>query len=265
MADNAHAAPTEFHIRLPGPRLAGLVTRISGWRAGAPLAEPMREPASLVCPLIVTFDGSFGITLDRAAPEQVTSFASGLHDGRVEIAAIGRPACVQIDFTPIGARRFFALPMGEMASRLVPLDCLDGSHSRELADRLAEPDDWPSRLALAEDIVFSRIAAAQPLDAKLVAAWNLLSESRRDIRIAAIGEKLDWTRKQMAQTVRREFGLSPKTVARIARFERAHRIVMAGGNAFLADIAFDCGYADQAHMTREFADFAGSTPGALLA
>jgi AraC-like DNA-binding protein len=44
----------------------------------------------------------------------------------------------------------------------------------------------------------------------------------------------------------------------VARFDRARRRLAPGVR--LADIAADAGYFDQAHLTREFAAFAGCSP-----
>ena len=57
--------------------------------------------------------------------------------------------------------------------------------------------------------------------------------------------------------------LPPKTAARIFRFNRALRLLRelpAGG---LAELAFECGYYDQAHLNRDFRAFAGTSPGEL--
>ena len=62
----------------------------------------------------------------------------------------------------------------------------------------------------------------------------------------------------------REFGLSPKLLARIMRFDRAIRIVRDGELTSWSDLAAQCGFADQAHMAREFVAFAGDPPTALL-
>jgi AraC-like DNA-binding protein len=54
-------------------------------------------------------------------------------------------------------------------------------------------------------------------------------------------------------------GLPPKTLARIFRFDRAVSL-LAQRDARLADVAFECGYYDQAHLNRDFRGFAGTSP-----
>lgn len=55
-------------------------------------------------------------------------------------------------------------------------------------------------------------------------------------------------------------GIGPKQVMRVARFRSAAAMLSASPQESLARIAAACGYADQAHFTREFTEFAGLTP-----
>jgi AraC-like DNA-binding protein len=58
-------------------------------------------------------------------------------------------------------------------------------------------------------------------------------------------------------------GHAPKPLQRILRLQRALALGRAAGWD-AASLALDAGYADQAHMTREFKALAGSTPARLL-
>jgi len=63
---------------------------------------------------------------------------------------------------------------------------------------------------------------------------------------------------------RDQIGLPPKTVARVLRFQRAIRLYDGGGASWV-DVAYACGYADEAHFIKDFRRFAGATPQAFLA
>ena len=52
------------------------------------------------------------------------------------------------------------------------------------------------------------------------------------------------------------FGYGPRHLLRVVRMERA--LTLARGGVPLARVAHDCGYADQAHLTREVRDLAGT-------
>jgi AraC-like DNA-binding protein len=53
-------------------------------------------------------------------------------------------------------------------------------------------------------------------------------------------------------------------MARVVRFNAAVRRLRAQGNADWAAIVAECGYYDQAHLLREFREFAGMTPREFL-
>jgi transcriptional regulator GlxA family with amidase domain len=54
-------------------------------------------------------------------------------------------------------------------------------------------------------------------------------------------------------------------MARVMRFERARRLLVSHARPALADVAAACGYADQAHLTRDWRALAGQSPRAWLA
>jgi AraC-like DNA-binding protein len=71
-----------------------------------------------------------------------------------------------------------------------------------------------------------------------------------------------------------QVGLAPKPAARVLRFQRAAELLLPpgpdGGSRAraarsVADVAATCGYADHAHLVREFRTLAGCTPTEYLA
>ena len=69
----------------------------------------------------------------------------------------------------------------------------------------------------------------------------------------------------MASRFRAELGITPKTAARIFRFERACGLISNLRSPRLAEVAAACGYADQAHMTRDWSAFTGASPKTWIA
>jgi AraC-like DNA-binding protein len=162
-----------------------------------------------------------------------------------------------IRFRPGAAHRF--LDRGDL-SGLTDGDapCLlrrDG----DLAPRLADSDDFEERAALIARHLGTLAAEAGGADLTETAA-RLIASTGGQLRIGDLAGKLGVTRRQLERQCRRDLGVSPKMLARILRFRRAAALIGQGRVRSGADLAAAGGYVDQAHLIREFQEFAGTTP-----
>lgn len=75
---------------------------------------------------------------------------------------------------------------------------------------------------------------------------------------------MGWSDRQLRKRFVAETGLTPKEACRVVRFDRARRLLagrlMSGQRLDLAGLAIECGYADQGHLSREFAALADCPP-----
>ena len=71
------------------------------------------------------------------------------------------------------------------------------------------------------------------------------------------------SRYQLLRRFEKVYGMAPFQWQRQVRTERARALIERGRG--LAEVALDCGFADQSHMTRAFARHFGFTPGAWAA
>jgi transcriptional regulator GlxA family with amidase domain len=97
-------------------------------------------------------------------------------------------------------------------------------------------------------------------------AWRLTTVSGGRLRVAEVAARVGWSDRHLEKRFRAETGLSPKEAARVVRFDRARRVLIARtGARDLAGLAADLGFADQAHLTREWRAFTGLSPTGWLA
>ncbi len=255
----------EMMRRAPAAGLRGSVTGLVAYRETTPGHFRQTQAASLTIPLVISFGEAFAIGLGRppTGDDRIASFAAGLFAGPVVIDSFGQSNCIQIDFTPLGARRFLGAPMSALTDRMVTLDDALGSAGVALRDKLAGEADGNRRLDLAEAFVMDRLARAETPRPEISWAYERLAGTVGRARIAAIADEIGWSRKHLARCFADEIGLGPKRVARIMRFNRALDAARCGAVQGWADVAAACGYADQAHLVREFNEFAGSSPAAL--
>lgn len=250
----------------PHPALAGLVREIVLYREAS--ATPLRqtETASFVVPLLIGFAEPFQIALGRqpTCDDRVHSFASGLCLKPAQITSAGGCSCLEITLTPLGARRLFAMPMHALAERVVPLDDLGDAGLVALRERLGEESHWLQRLAIAEAFLLGRLRETAPPSPTVEWAFGRILARGGDMRMDRLAEGIGWSRKHLAARFREDVGLPPKAVARIARFCHAQSLARKSAAIGWADIAAACGYADQAHLVREFQALAAAAPSAWL-
>jgi transcriptional regulator GlxA family with amidase domain len=85
--------------------------------------------------------------------------------------------------------------------------------------------------------------------------------------IDRLADQLGWSARRLHRRFFAACGYGPKMLQRILRLQRAIRLARAGTHPAmgLAGLAREAGFADQAHMTRDFRALTGLTPRGLLA
>lgn len=269
----ARGTAAEAFVHVPSPLLRPYVSRITayhyaGFEPGVHMGLPSRNLT-----FVISFDDPLllGRLPDgQAGMHSFDACVGGFHTTPVEIHHDGNQHGMQLDVTPAGARALFGMPAAELASATVALDTLWGRRATELYDRLAAAPSWPTRFAIAEHLlcrVIAERAAPAAVSADLEMAWVRLAGAGGRIDVASLAADVGWSRRHFTQRFSTEFGLGPKAIARVMRFERSRTMLLARPpqRVRLVDIAAACGYADQAHMTRDWQGLAGSSPTAWLA
>jgi AraC-like DNA-binding protein len=253
--------------RLPDPRLRGLVTSYHGYRLTGLAPGVHRGLPSTELTAVVAFEEPLEVGwLGR--PDTTRRFwamASGLHTTPAVIAHSGFQCGVQLGLTPAGARVLLGVPAAALRADLVPFDDLLGPVTDRLYDELAAAPGWDERFrALDRQLLAIARTQATSIRSELRWAWAAIERSHGAARVENLASELGWSRRHLSALFTAEFGVGPKATARLTRFQRSRRHVLLTRGWGLAEVAASCGYADQAHMAREWRDLAGYSPRAWL-
>lgn len=183
---------------------------------------------------------------------------AGLHAGPALIHHDGSQHGVQLALTPPGASLLLGGPVGEVAGTSVDLETLVGPSARRLHERLSASPRWEDRFALVTDALFARADPRWAPRAEVLHAWRVLRGSHGRAPVHAVAAEVGWSTRHLGEQFRAEFGQSPKTTARVLRFQESRRLIVAG--VPLVDVATRCGFADQSHLNREWRALAGTSP-----
>lgn len=232
----------------PHPRLRPYVLGYADFASGDGAPVRHRVLPFTLTTLVIDVTGAARLVTgprDTPAVHTTTAWAAGVTAG----------------LTPLGARALLGVPMAGLAGASLPLADVLGGADGVLAERLAAAPDRRSRFAVLDDVLAHRLARTPPPEPLVLTAWELLH--RPGVRVGALAARLGVSRRYLELGFRRQIGLPPGTVARIARFQRAVGLLAAGAGP--ARTAADCGYADQPHLQRDVRRMAGVTPAGLCA
>jgi AraC-like DNA-binding protein len=256
----------EMVLAMPPAALAPFVREYIGWteRTVSPIYR--RELPTEEVPLIFNFGaptrlfdaGGSGVSRD------VGSFMTGAYDTFVLVGSTGPSEGVQINLTIVGARLLAGRPLGDLANRGVALEDIFGRDGRRFESELYDARTWDARFARLDRELLARLTSAPLLHADVRCAWRRLLETHGGASIASIVEETGRSHRHLVEMFHDQLGLAPKTLGRVLRFGRAVRIIKAGRASRLTDLAYDCGYYDQAHFVRDCRALAGVTPTALV-
>lgn len=238
--------------------LAGLVDSIVGYDHRLPADAVHHGLPAPTLTVILAFDEPLdcGWADDRSR-DRYWRLAGGLHTAPAHVHTHGHQHGIQLALMPLGARVLLGVPSAALGEDIAGHDDLPGGIPDDLHARLQE-SAWPARFAMLEQHLCATAARAERtrLAPELLSAWGMLTQP--GARVADVAQEVGWSRRILTGRFRAEFGLGPKEVSRVARFDRARRLLGSGRPP--AEVAAACGYADQPHLNREWQALGGLTP-----
>ena len=173
----------------------------------------------------------------------------------------GRGWALGVLFRPAGFTPFWAGPIGELTGRVVPLSAVFREAGEAAWEEIVSAPDGAARAAVADRLFRRRAPASAP---RTELARDLAEEIAGDPalhRVDQVAARHGISVRALQRLFREQVGAAPKWTIRRYRLLEAAERAGKGGEVSWADLALALGYADQAHLTREFTGMVGFTPG----
>jgi AraC-like DNA-binding protein len=165
-----------------------------------------------------------------------------------------------VHFKPGGAAALLGFPARELADTHVDLTMIWGPAATELRERLCALREPAARFLLLESALLERLADPPAAHRAVRAGLDVLRRTHGAVRIRDIAMAPDLSQRRFSEVFAAEVGLTPKLFARVLRFQRAVALSQSAPQVDWAQLALDCGYFDQAHLSNEFAALSGVSP-----
>ncbi len=191
---------------------------------------------------------------------QARSFLYGQLHQYLDLIPSADAKIIAVRFRPYGLFPFVSLSPKEFQAQQISLLDLFGRSGQELEEQVNEAPSISSAVHIIEAFLLRQLAKCSRPDPLIVHVSDIISQN------GGIGDIKDIIRsyKISPRHFQRKFlevtGTKPKTLARIARLQKAIRLVQHQPFSTLTDVSLAAGYFDQAHFNRDFKRFAGQSP-----
>jgi AraC-like DNA-binding protein len=252
----------EYCERRPQPPLSSFVECFWTLESEVPSSQPERILPDGCVELILNFGARFSQHDEGQLKLQPRSFLVGQMTGPILISPTGPVQLLGIRFHPGGTLPFLRLPLHEITDQIVDLGGLSSKLERELLGASAQSPSLPEKLTAVEAFLTNQLLNAKENSWLMMLAGRIV-DSNGLVSVDQLASDAGISSRQLERRFLREVGLGPKLLGRIIRFQQVFRAVEQCNSAW-AEIAIDCGYYDQAHLIRDFNQFARQTPAVLF-
>jgi AraC-like DNA-binding protein len=211
--------------------------------------------------LVIPASATVSVVLKmRDSAHRPVAFVKGPHHAHLVPEGDCAASYIEVQLGPISGYPLLGVPLGELRGRIVDLRDLVGADGRRLVEQLREATTWRDRFMILDQLLLDRLDGGPRPAPEVVRAWQRLVASGGAARIGRLADDVGWSHKHLITRFKQQVGLSPKAAARLVRFDRVLRSLDRPGRPGWERIAAEAGYADQAHLVREFRTFTGSAP-----
>jgi AraC-like DNA-binding protein len=235
----------------PHPQLRPALARPHTGYTEVSHAHQLVVPATAAVPVIVRVHDS----VDRAP-----TFVMGVHDTYTVMVDTCAPSYLEVWLAPLGAYTILGLPMDELRGETLDLGEILGAAGVSLANRIRDARSWTERFELMDEFLLRQVERGPRPSPEVSWAWQRLVATGGTAPIGRIADDVGWSHKHLITKFRQEVGLTPKTAARLVRLDNVWRRIDQRRDVRWDEIAAESGYADQAHLVRDFRQFTGTTP-----
>lgn len=239
-----------FTVVMPAPALRPYIARY--WSLRARFDRPER--------ITLLPDAGAHLTIGFDEPVRSRRFPTPFAPGRLHVVGamlrsdeqvlLGNQHVIGVSFKPAGFPRFHRRDaMHKATERVEPFE---GALPLNGGGSLAE-------LAPALDRHFLERLA--PPRTNVLEVVRDIEACGGNIRVDALIRRHATTGRSLERHFEQEIGVTPQEFIELTRFKRALTLVESElGRRSLTELAWDCGYYDNAHLTRAFKRFTGEAP-----
>jgi len=173
----------------------------------------------------------------------------------------GQGKALGIRFRPGGFRPFWGASVSQLTDRVIPAAQVFGGAAEDARERIMDDTAADAQMAgHADALLLSVRPDPDPAAEETAALVTLIIGDPALRRVDQLAQACGLTLRSLQRLFADYVGVSPKWVMRRSRLHEAAQRADGGAPVDWAQLAADLGYADQAHLTRDFTATLGVSP-----
>lgn len=186
---------------------------------------------------------------------QISRFHNVISNGRIGILVVV--------FQPYGAHSLLNIPAHELTDTIISLQDLWGSEINILEESIVHANNNLDRINLIEQFLIKKLRKAP--DVIIEKAVDVVYQHHGLISMGQLTGHMQMNERLLERKFRENIGISPKNFAGTIRLQYFLKLLRnKSADTNLTNLAYECGYYDQAHLIREFRKHVGITPGKYI-
>jgi AraC-like DNA-binding protein len=183
----------------------------------------------------------------------------GQQTSSYDLSLSGKTAMILVAFKPHGVKSFFDIPITEIVDENIPLQNLVFNEAIELENKLLDVHENKQRIIHLENFLTKRLTPNNDFE-RIEYAVELIGNSKGQIKTHDTAFKVCLGIKQFERIFMKNVGMNPKKYASIVRLQNVMQLIKKHNNISMSQLAYDCGFYDQAHFVHDFKSFTGLPP-----
>ncbi len=197
---------------------------------------------------------------DTAKNAMPTAFLFGQTITRKKMILAGEVAAIGVYFYPSAIKTIFNLDAFEVADDCLAFELISKADYEQLLHQIQPLPTTQQRIQVLAEYFYHLIAINKKNPQVVDIAIAKIFSAKGLIGVNEILKELNISERSLERYFKQFVGVSPQKFIRICRFQTALQKIKTADYQKLTDVAYDLGYADQAHFIREFKAFFGTAP-----
>jgi AraC-like DNA-binding protein len=200
--------------------------------------------------IIINLGEDFHIESENVVLKSEKAYLGGAITHFMEAKTLRETHLIGVRFKPSAFSHFYAFSsLHEVTNKIVELS----------SDLIPKISSFYNDISIAFDSFYYN-KLTQP-KRSLLPVVETVNKHHGDVSVSELADRHFTTVRQLERNFKYHIGLSPKEFINIIRYKFAQQLILTSHpNRSLFDIAFDCGYYDQAHLCREIKKYTGVVP-----